>query len=225
MDGVPANVSGSSDRPDSSQIRHGIIIDMMTDVVATQGRHLLPATSTPAVCKGFDSDFYEDLCHRLQRLHDQDLVRQKLYDHDALNSRYGHTPPTVRAQYQSEDHNAMREFMELLEPATPSTPDSNIHDDSRSPSISAQPSPRTTVSPVTISPKPPHTKPSEGTGRGSMGIDMKRKHNDEEDAVEDRTNNHSAPKKSHCVHLRRSKRLRTLYLSKPSLSHLSLPGP
>lgn len=226
MDSAHANVGGSSDGPDFSQICHGLLIDTVTDVVATQGRHLLPATNTPALRKGFDLDFYEDLCHRLQRIHDQDLVRQELYDDDALDSRYGHTPPTVRAQYQSEHHNSMREFIQWLEPATPSTPDSNIQDDSHSPSISARPSLRTTVTPVIASPKPLHTEPSEGTGRGSMGIDMKRKRDEEEEAVEDQPHDHGAPEKnSHCINLRGSKRLHTLRLSKPSLSHLSLPGP
>lgn len=57
----------------------------------------------------------------------------------------------------------MREFMNGLEPGTPSPIRSESHDDGCSSSISARMSLRTTVFPVAAPSTPPYSKPREGT--------------------------------------------------------------
>lgn len=154
-----------------------MIIDV--DVVATQGAHLLPAINTPApLARPQPSvSFHHDLCSRLSKVQEQQFVRRDMYGADADESRIGDTPPDVRQQHHSELHDARRQYMSLLEAATPCTPHSPNSPNSSSP---APASPPTTVSPPSP-PKPPRPNPHMTARVAFTSTERKRKRDDHDD--------------------------------------------
>jgi hypothetical protein len=95
----------------------------LPDVVETRGQHLVSGFKTPVMPEETiaDLDFYNQLYHTLRVLECQQIVRADLYGSLACESRLAHTPSPVRAQFQSEEDNNVREFIKCLTPPTPST--------------------------------------------------------------------------------------------------------
>jgi hypothetical protein len=174
------------------------IVGPPPDIVATQGKHLLPTPDTPCFRKVFDHGFYYLLYDALDRHLARNTVREEIYGPDAQESRYGHTPSPTRAEHQSESENNLRQYMLMLEAVTP---DSAIYEGGRSTPMSANTSPRTTISPVAVPPaKLSETTPlvSVGPGPGSgisMGMSKMREQEHGETADEEQMRQYSAKPK------------------------------
>ncbi|KAF1999185.1 hypothetical protein P154DRAFT_564151 [Amniculicola lignicola CBS 123094] len=96
----------------------------LPDVVETCGQSLVGGFSTPTWPPNatFDPVFYARLYHALRVLEERQAVRATLYGSSlAGESRLAHTPPPVRAQFQSDEHRNLRDFIRCLTPPTPST--------------------------------------------------------------------------------------------------------
>ncbi|KAF2250082.1 hypothetical protein BU26DRAFT_379676, partial [Trematosphaeria pertusa] len=91
----------------------------LPDIVATQGKFLVPPISTPTFASRYNANFAAALVHALRRLQEKGAVRRVIYGEQADTWPQGHTPPSVRAQFQSDKHMALRELMTVLTPPTP----------------------------------------------------------------------------------------------------------
>ncbi|KAI1272139.1 hypothetical protein F5Y07DRAFT_309686 [Xylaria sp. FL0933] len=78
------------------------ISDDSLDIVATQGKHLIPRRGTPVLLRGSEKDFVTTLTRKLESLVISLEDRRKRYHEIADDSPMGHTPPEVKERYAAE---------------------------------------------------------------------------------------------------------------------------
>lgn len=93
----------------------------LPDIVATQGSFLAPPISTPTFASRYNANFAEALDRALRLLTEKSIVRKCIYGDKGDESRIGHTPLTLRDEFQAERDQELRDLIVTMTPATPST--------------------------------------------------------------------------------------------------------
>jgi hypothetical protein len=115
---------------------------LLRDIVGTQGRYLTPCPDTPVLGLAHDIYFAFQLHEALRLLTDRIKVRSTLYGYRGDDSRIGHTPPALREQYCSPEHESIRSFIKHMGASTPDSPDFSL------PTPYPSQSPETPIKPV-----------------------------------------------------------------------------
>jgi hypothetical protein len=115
---------------------------LLRDIVGTQGRYLTPCPDTPVLGLAHDIYFAFQLHEALRLLTDRIKVRSTLYGYRGDDSRIGHTPPALREQYCSPEHESIRSFIKHMGASTPDSPEFSL------PTPYPSQSPETPIKPV-----------------------------------------------------------------------------
>lgn len=96
-------------------------------MVATQGSHLVPRPSTPALPPSYDAALAESLDDKLAWLIHEQALRCRLYGTtDAEDSPISHTPPSVRQRYLEDKERSLQELWDSVTPSENDSPGQDV---------------------------------------------------------------------------------------------------